>query len=325
MKLFNTAPTPASSRCTSTAFVAQATTEADGFYFISQTKTTPAGSTANTLPSGVRYYAVVCASGVPIAYLPARLIDHKLGNKEFEQEDFLVANPTHLGWSIQPITNRLGRTMYAVQVSLLDAYGKVVSDGSTQITISKASGGSGTLSGTLTRTMSGGVATFSRPQDQRLELGRRVLHAQGGGLDRRQRAASLPAGGVVHVQRDELARGPRRSVAAAFGPRLRCVRGQLPGSSRPPGRGMTNSASTIATTTATIAPMSTTGENARPWLVSETGGAEASAVAAGAEATGVSAGTRLGGRVPGGGVGVGAAVGLGVGPDPSTVTLPVKP
>ncbi len=161
VKLFNTAPTPASDRCTSTAFVAQATTEADGFYFIYQTKTTPSSSTANTLPSGVRYDAVVCASGVPIAYLPARLIDHKLGNKEFEQEDFLVANPTHLAWSIQPITNRLGRTMYAVQVSLLDAYGNVVSDGSTQITVSKASGGSGTLSGTLTRTMSGGVATFS--------------------------------------------------------------------------------------------------------------------------------------------------------------------
>ena len=71
--------------------------------------------------------------------------------------------------------------------------------------------------------------------------------------------------------------------------------------------------------------MSTTGENDTPWLVSEAGGAEASALAAGADAIGVSAGTRLGGTVPGGGVGVGAAVGVGVGPAPSTVILPVKP
>ena len=157
VRMFNTAP-PSSTRCSTASAVAEYTMDADGFYFIAST-TNPVGA---TLPSGVRYYQAVCdVPGVPLAYLPARFIDHKLATKEFQEENFYVSNPTHLGFSIQPITNRVGRTMYAVQVALLDQWNNVVSDGSTQVTIALDTTQGGTLSGMLTKTMSGGYATFT--------------------------------------------------------------------------------------------------------------------------------------------------------------------
>ena len=87
----------------------------------------------------------------------------KLSNKEFDEEDFYVNNPTHLGFTIQPANNqKLNRTMYSVQVALLDQWNNVVSDNGTKVTLSIASGpASGSLSGTLQRTMCNGYANFT--------------------------------------------------------------------------------------------------------------------------------------------------------------------
>ena len=135
-----------------------------------RTASTSSGRAATTRPwpaapnllSGWRYYVMVCdVTGVPSPYWPARSIGHTLGNKEFEEENFYVSNPTHLGFSLQPTTNRLGRTMYAVQVALLDQWNNPVSDSTLQVTISIDTGQGGTLSGTKVRTMSNGYATFS--------------------------------------------------------------------------------------------------------------------------------------------------------------------
>ncbi len=167
VKLFDTAPTPGTA-CTATPRSSYVT-DPDGFYFIFKNGlNTMASSGANDLPSGLKYYLAVCdasagnpPTAVPNAYLPARYIDHKLGNKEFDEEDFYISNPTHIAFSTEPVPgNRANRTMYTVQVAVLDAWNNVVDDDSTVITLSH-SNGPGTLTGTLTRTMSNGYATFS--------------------------------------------------------------------------------------------------------------------------------------------------------------------
>ena len=115
----------------------------------------------NNLPSGIKYYVAVCdVPGVTPGYWPARYMSDKLGNKEFDEEDFYVSNPTHLGFSIQPVTNqKLGRTMYSVQVALLDQWNNVVADDNTKVTLSINSGpAAGVLSGTL-QTNDGRTAT----------------------------------------------------------------------------------------------------------------------------------------------------------------------
>ncbi len=161
IRVYNTAPS-AANRCTATGLVAETTTDADGFYFLWKTGGDQSLVSAPNLPSGVRYYVMVCdVTGVPSPYWPARSIGHTLANKEFEEENFYVSNPTHLGFSVQPITNRLGRTMYPVQVALLDQWNNLVADSTLQVTLSIDTGQGGTLSGTKVRTMVNGYATFS--------------------------------------------------------------------------------------------------------------------------------------------------------------------
>ena len=167
IRIYNTAPSTIN-RCTTNGEVAEYSVDSDGFYFIRNGVPAPsvnvATSTGNTLPTNIQYYVMVCqVAGVPSAYWPASYIDHKLGSKEFEEENFYVSNPTHLGWSVQPINgNRKGVTMYAVQVALLDQWNNVVVDNTTKITLSKGTGtGTGTLSGTLTKTMVNGYAAFT--------------------------------------------------------------------------------------------------------------------------------------------------------------------
>ncbi len=161
IRLYNTAPS-AANRCTATGMVAETTTDGDGFYFLWKTGIDQSLASAPNLPSGVRYYVMVCdVTGVPSPYWPARSIGHTLANKEFEEENFYVSNPTHLGFSIQPTTNRLGRTMYPVQVALLDQWNNLVVDSTLQVTLSIDTSQGGTLSGTKIRTMFGGYATFS--------------------------------------------------------------------------------------------------------------------------------------------------------------------
>ena len=163
IRIYNSAPSMAN-RCTTTGEVAEYEVDPDGFYFIrnaSPVVNVPT-STGNNLPYNIRYYVMVCdVVNVPSAYWPARYIDHKLNYREFEEENFYVSNPTHLAFSVQPINgNRANRTMYTVQVTLLDNWNNVVNDDSTKVTLTKI-GGAGGLTGTTTRTMNDGYATFN--------------------------------------------------------------------------------------------------------------------------------------------------------------------
>ena len=118
--------------------VASYLTDPDGFYFIANTGVNVPNMTGNNLPSGIKYYVAVCdVPGVADGYWPARYMSDKLNNKEFDEEDFYISNPTHLGFSIQPVTNqKLNRTMYSVQVALLDQWNNVVADNDTKVTLS---------------------------------------------------------------------------------------------------------------------------------------------------------------------------------------------
>jgi hypothetical protein len=166
VRVFNSMPTPSTmcSASPSQPVVAWYSTDADGFYFIGNKLDNNVNNTGNNLPSGIKYYVALCeVPGVTPGFWPARYMSDKLNTKEFDEEDFYVSNPTHLGFSIQPATNqKLGRTMYTVQVALLDQWNNVVSDNTTKVTLAKNSGpAAGTLSGTLQRTMVNGYATFS--------------------------------------------------------------------------------------------------------------------------------------------------------------------
>jgi hypothetical protein len=68
-------------------WVASDTTSLDGFYFIWKTGTDQANGTT-LLPSGTKYYVVVCSTQQPTP--SGRYIDHQLGNKEFDEEDFYI-------------------------------------------------------------------------------------------------------------------------------------------------------------------------------------------------------------------------------------------
>jgi hypothetical protein len=75
-----------------------------------------------------------------------------------------AAAASQLAFSQQPTNTTVGATISpAVKVSVLDAYGNLVSgDNTDQVTIAMGNNpGSGTLSGTTTATVSNGIATFS--------------------------------------------------------------------------------------------------------------------------------------------------------------------
>ncbi len=160
VRLYATVP-PAAKRCTAAGRVAETTTDGNGFYFLWKRGANQSLPGAPGLLPGRRYYVAVCTvGGVRSAYWPGRSIGHKLGIGELGTQSFYLSRPTHLGFSIQPIANRLGRTMYPVQVALLDQWNNPVSDSTSKVWISIASGPGGTLSGTTTRTMVNGHATF---------------------------------------------------------------------------------------------------------------------------------------------------------------------
>jgi hypothetical protein len=84
VKLYNTQVADCS-----TTSVASTTTMSDGFYFIWKSGSTQLDTDPN-LASGVKYYAAVCSTPTG-PFLAARYIDHKLANKEFDEEDFYVS------------------------------------------------------------------------------------------------------------------------------------------------------------------------------------------------------------------------------------------
>ena len=158
IKLFNSA---SGASCANTA-VAQDITTVDGFYFIWAAGSNQSVST-NSLASGVQYYVMVCNLSLPQPNWPARSLDHKLGNKEFDEEDFYVSTSSALSFTQQPTGTRAGQAMGTVKVAVVDYFGNVVTgDNATSVTLAIGAGpSSATLSGTTTMTVVGGVATFT--------------------------------------------------------------------------------------------------------------------------------------------------------------------
>ena len=147
----------------------------------------------NNLPYGIRYYVAVCdVPGVTPGYWPARYMSDKLGSKEFDEEDFYVSNPTHLGFSIQPTTNKLGRTMYTVQVALLDTWNNVVADDNTKVTVSINSGAGRRPLGDAPANDEQRLRDLQRPEDQRVRDGG-ALQPQGRRFDRGRLATPIHA------------------------------------------------------------------------------------------------------------------------------------
>jgi hypothetical protein len=150
--------------------VAQDITTGDGFYFIWDAGTDQTIST-NTLSSGVQYFVMVCPGTVGLPYhawsgniWPARSMDHKLGNKEFDEEDFYISPSTQLQFTQQPTNSRVSTSIPTIKVSVLDAFGRVVTgDQTTTITLMIGHNpGGGTLTGTFVNVpVVNGVATFT--------------------------------------------------------------------------------------------------------------------------------------------------------------------
>ena len=129
----------------------------------------------NNLASGIKYYAAVCNLSIAPQYWPARYIDHKLANKEFDEEDFYVSGPTHIAFGGQPSNARVGRSIGTVTVMALDSFNSVsTADNSDSVTL----------------TISGGSLSWNRDQDVRER--RRLIHEPDGQPD-----------GDVHPDGDE--------------------------------------------------------------------------------------------------------------------------
>ena len=115
--------------------VAEYTTLADGFYFIANTGVNTLSTPNNSLASNIRYYAAVCGLSIPSQYWPARYIDHKLANKEFDEEDFYVAARPHRVRG-QPSNAKVGRSIGTVTVMVLDSFNSVsTADNSDSVTL----------------------------------------------------------------------------------------------------------------------------------------------------------------------------------------------
>jgi hypothetical protein len=69
-----------------TNVVGQDTTTTDGFWFVWNTGSNQTTGT-NTLPSNVAYYVQVCNGPTQVG---SATLKNKLGNKEFDEEDFIV-------------------------------------------------------------------------------------------------------------------------------------------------------------------------------------------------------------------------------------------
>ena len=114
---------------------ASTTTALDGFYFIYKQGAVQTDAAPTNLPSGIRYAEAICGlSTVDPAYWPARLIQHKLSNKEFIQEDFYVSQPAGIKVLAQPLSGRINKLLTPIQISVRDAFGDIVTvDNSTMI------------------------------------------------------------------------------------------------------------------------------------------------------------------------------------------------
>ncbi|MEI7744646.1 MAG: YDG domain-containing protein [Chloroflexota bacterium] len=165
VRVYGAAPSAANA-CTTTGQVAEFTTLPDGFYFVTQKGVNDASTQAtgpSPLPAGIQYHVAVCnVPGVSAAYWPGRAIDHKLATKEFDGEDFYVAQPHHLDVTYQPATGKVATALGTIRVEVKDLFGyDVTADNLDTITLSAPVGSSLVLSGTLSVKVVGGVATFT--------------------------------------------------------------------------------------------------------------------------------------------------------------------
>jgi hypothetical protein len=176
VKLYNAAP--ATADCLAVGTVATAITDADGFYFIETT------TTSALLPSGVQYFTVVC--NPTNAAVAGRMIDHKLANKEFDEEDFYLNLSNHLVFgNAPPVTIKKGvKFAPAVTVRILNASNAVVStDNSTAITLTLgANPANGNLGGKVTATVVNGVATFNDLQIDKVGNGYTIIVSSSPGM-----------------------------------------------------------------------------------------------------------------------------------------------
>ena len=136
---------------------------------------TPANASAGA--SGYKYYLALCdltvdnhAMPFVQVYWPGRSMNHTLGNKEFNEEDFFVSEPTRLAFQSQSITGRKNVNLGAVKLALLDAFGNTLTvDSTSKVTLSAvtATGNSTALSsyyGTqplVDRTLLSGTASWT--------------------------------------------------------------------------------------------------------------------------------------------------------------------
>jgi hypothetical protein len=89
-------------------------------------------------------------------------MDHKLGNKEFDEEDFYVSPTTSVVFTKQPVNTRTANT-FNVAAQLQDAFGQPVpNDTTTAITLSlNQNPGSLACTPANSTTQASGVANFS--------------------------------------------------------------------------------------------------------------------------------------------------------------------
>ncbi len=94
--------------------------DGDGFYFISKTGANQDDPGAPALPSGVQYVVQLCNGATPVA---ARTLRNRLGDKEFDEEDFNDAvNPWPASLTINhqnnaPSSGDTVRVMFSEQLS----------------------------------------------------------------------------------------------------------------------------------------------------------------------------------------------------------------
>ena len=167
--LFNSQADAQAANCNTSdsRVVGWATTQSDGFYFIDDTgfnPATPPANDPNNLPFNIQYYVAVCnVPGVPMVNWPARYMQgppNKLGNKQFDEEDFFISPTTSVVFTKQPM-NTKSNTAFTVSAQLQDAFGQPVpNDTSTPITLTPSMN-SMTCTPSNTQPQTGGVATFS--------------------------------------------------------------------------------------------------------------------------------------------------------------------
>jgi hypothetical protein len=177
VRAFSSTPAAGTACTTTTNLAGWSMTGPDGFWFISQIGDNSVMG-PNSLPSGFKYYLALCdftvgQTAMPFAqmYWPGRAMNHTLGSKEFNEEDFFVSGPTRLAFQSQSIVGRKGINLGTVKVALLDAFGNIVTvDSTSKVTLSAvtAAGNSTALSSyysasqpLVDRTLSSGTASWT--------------------------------------------------------------------------------------------------------------------------------------------------------------------